>query len=112
MISEAIGAGGQRIINAIVRGLGRSRINPNALTFTGLLINIGCGVLYGYGRFFTAGVVMIPSNLFFILGGGGGRPPRRGTKVGAFFFFVVARPSPLLVFFGVIVFFLLQTPAP
>ena len=40
MISEAIGAGGQRVINAIVRGLGRSRINPNALTFIGLLIKI------------------------------------------------------------------------
>jgi CDP-diacylglycerol---glycerol-3-phosphate 3-phosphatidyltransferase len=49
MISEAIGAGCKRIIDAIVRGLARSRINPNALTFIGLLINIGCAFLYGYG---------------------------------------------------------------
>ena len=59
MISEAIGAGGKRIIDAIVRGLARSRINPNALTTTGLLINIGCSFLYGYGFFFIAGLVMI-----------------------------------------------------
>jgi len=37
MISEAIGAVCKRIIDAIVRGLARSRINPNVLTFIGCL---------------------------------------------------------------------------
>ena len=47
MISEAIGAACKRIIDAIVRALVRSRMNPNVLTFIGLLINIGCAALFG-----------------------------------------------------------------
>ena len=56
MISDAIGTGLKGIISWIVRALARSRINPNVLTFTGLLINIGCGVLYAYGHFFRGRV--------------------------------------------------------
>ena len=59
MISEAIGAASKQIINVFVRALARSRINPNVLTFIGLLINIGCAVLYGYGDFFAAGLLIL-----------------------------------------------------
>jgi CDP-diacylglycerol--glycerol-3-phosphate 3-phosphatidyltransferase len=85
MISEAIGVGGRRVIGAIVRPLARSRINPNALTFTGLLINIGCGVLYGYGKFFAAGLLMIFANFFDMLDGEVARLRGRVTRFGAFF---------------------------
>jgi len=105
MISEAIGAGGKRIIDAIVRGLGRSRINPNALTFIGLLINIGCGVLYGYGSFFTAGLLMILANLFDMLDGQVARLRGRVTRFGAFFDSVIDRYSDIVVYVGIMVFY-------
>lgn len=41
-----------RIINAMVRGLASAGISPNVLTTTGVLINMGCGVLFGIGEFF------------------------------------------------------------
>ena len=69
MIGEAIGAGAKRILDAIVRALARSRISPNALTFFGLLMNICCGVLYGYGKFFEAGILLILAALFDMLDG-------------------------------------------
>jgi CDP-diacylglycerol--glycerol-3-phosphate 3-phosphatidyltransferase len=111
MISEAIGAGGKRVIDAIVRGLARSRINPNALTFTGLLINIGCGVLYGYGRFFTAGLLMILANLCDMLDGQVARSRGRVTRFGAFFDSVIDRYSDVIVYVGIMVFFARDTVA-
>ena len=105
MISDAIGAGAKRVIDWIVRGLGRSRINPNALTFVGLLINIGCGFLYGYGRFFTAGLLLIVAALVDVLDGQVARFRGRVTRFGAFFDSVIDRYSDIVVYVGIMVFY-------
>jgi CDP-diacylglycerol--glycerol-3-phosphate 3-phosphatidyltransferase len=109
MISEAIGTGGKRILGAIVRGVSRSRINPNALTFIGLLINIGCGVLYGYGMFFRAGLLMILANVFDMLDGQVARLRGRVTRFGAFFDSVIDRYSDIIVYVGIMVFYARDT---
>lgn len=109
MISEAIGTGGKRILGAIVRGVSRSRINPNALTFIGLLINIGCGVLYGYGMFFKAGLLMILANVFDMLDGQVARLRGRVTRFGAFFDSVIDRYSDIIVYVGIMVFYARDT---
>lgn len=111
MISDAIGAGGKRIISAMVRGVARSRINPNALTFIGLLINIGCGVLYGYGMFFRAGLLMILANIFDMLDGQVARLRGRVTRFGAFFDSVIDRYSDIIVYVGIMVFYARDTAA-
>ena len=109
MISEAIGAVCKRIIDTIVRGLARSRINPNVLTFIGLLINIACGVLYGYGRFFTAGLFMILANLFDMLDGQVARLSGRVTRFGGFLDSSLDRLSDMVVFVGLMVFYARDT---
>jgi CDP-diacylglycerol---glycerol-3-phosphate 3-phosphatidyltransferase len=109
MISEAIGAGGKRIIGAMVRGLARSRINPNMLTFMGLLMNIGCGVLFGYGMFFKAGLLMILANIFDMFDGQVARLRGRVTRFGAFFDSVIDRYSDIIVFVGIMVFYARNT---
>jgi CDP-diacylglycerol---glycerol-3-phosphate 3-phosphatidyltransferase len=111
MISDAIGAGGKRIISAMVRGVARSRINPNVLTFIGLLINIGCGVLYGYGMFFRAGLLMILANIFDMLDGQVARLRGRVTRFGAFFDSVIDRYSDIIVYVGIMVFYARDTAA-
>ncbi|HEX8185847.1 MAG TPA: CDP-alcohol phosphatidyltransferase family protein [Blastocatellia bacterium] len=111
MISDAIGAGGKRIISAMVRGVARSRVNPNALTFMGLLINIGCGVLYGYGMFFRAGLLMIVANIFDMLDGQVARLRGRVTRFGAFFDSVIDRYSDIIVYVGIMVFYARDTAA-
>ena len=105
MISEAIGAGGKRVIDAMVRGLARSRINPNVLTFLGLLMNIGCGVLFGYGMFFKAGLLMILANIFDMFDGQVARLRGRVTRFGAFFDSVIDRYSDIIVFVGIMVYY-------
>ena len=109
MISEAIGTGGKRIIGAIVRGVSRSRISPNALTFIGLLINIGCGLLYGYGMFFRAGLLMILANVFDMLDGQVARLRGRVTRFGGFFDSVMDRYSDIIVYVGIMVFYARDT---
>jgi CDP-diacylglycerol--glycerol-3-phosphate 3-phosphatidyltransferase len=109
MISEAIGAGGKRIIGAMVRGLARSHISPNALTFMGLLMNIGCGVLFGYGMFFKAGLLMILANIFDMFDGQVARLRGRVTRFGAFFDSVIDRYSDIIVFVGIMVFYARST---
>ena len=107
MISEAIGAGSNRIIRTLVRGLARSRINPNVLTFMGLLMNIGCGVLYGYGMFFKAGLLMILANIFDMFDGQVARLRGRVTRFGAFFDSVIDRYSDIIVFVGIMIYYAL-----
>ncbi|HEU4386795.1 MAG TPA: CDP-alcohol phosphatidyltransferase family protein [Blastocatellia bacterium] len=109
MISEAIGQGAKKVIDAIVRGLARSRMNPNALTFIGLLINVGCAFLYGQGWFFAAGLVMIVANLFDVLDGSVARYRGRVTRFGAFFDSVIDRYSDVVVFVGIMVFYARNT---
>ena len=109
MISEAIGQGAKKVIDAIVRGLARSRMNPNALTFIGLLINVGCAFLYGQGLFFVAGLVMIVANLFDVLDGSVARYRGRVTRFGAFFDSVIDRYSDVVVFVGIMVFYARDT---
>lgn len=109
MISEAIGAGGKRVLGAIVRGVSRSRISPNALTFIGLIINIGCGVLYGYGMFFKAGLLMILANVFDMLDGQVARLRGRVTRFGGFFDSVIDRYSDIIVYVGIMVFYARDT---
>lgn len=111
MISDAIGAGAKKIISAMVRALSRSRINPNALTFIGLLINICCGILFAYGKFFTAGLVMILANLFDMLDGQVARLRGRATRFGAFFDSVIDRYSDIIVYVGIMVFYARDTEA-
>ena len=69
MFGASIGRGAQRIIDAMVRWLAHGHINPNLLTVIGVSLNVGCGLLFGFGQFFWAGIVLIVANLFDMLDG-------------------------------------------
>src|SRR5438105_6131925 len=96
MLSEQIGYVGKRALDAIVRAIASLRPNPNHLTFAGLLINIAAGVLFGFGRFFAGGLVLLFANLFDMLDGQVARYTGRVTKFGAFFDSVMDRYSDII----------------
>ncbi len=110
MLSERIGNGGAKILDTLVRYFARIFPNPNTLTFIGLLINIGCAVLYGWGYFFIAGLVMIVANLFDMLDGRVARLTGRVTRFGGFFDSVMDRYSDVIVLIGIMVFYARNTP--
>ena len=110
MFGASIGRGAMRIINAMVRRLAFGGINPNILTVTGVTINVGCGVLFGFGEFFWAGIVLIVANLFDMLDGNVARLSGRVTRFGGFLDSSLDRLSDMVSFLGIIVFYAGNTP--
>lgn len=109
MFGASIGRGAQRIISAMVRGLAQGRINPNLLTVTGVAINVLCGLLFGYGYFFWAGIILIVANLFDMLDGQVARLSGRVTRFGGFLDSSLDRLSDMVVFVGLMVFYARET---
>src|SRR3989441_6706123 len=110
MFGASIGRGGQRIIDAMVRWLAHGHINPNVLTLVGVSINVGSGLLFGYGEFFWAGIVLIVANLFDMLDGQVARLSGRVTSFGGFLDSSLDRLSDMVVFVGLMVFYARDTP--
>ena len=105
MLGGYIGEVCQRILNGIVRQLARLSPNPNVLSVIGLGINVFAALLYGYGQFFYAGLVMIFANIFDMLDGRVARLTWRVTKFGAFLDSSLDRLSDMVVFLGIIIFY-------
>ena len=100
------------LLDAIVRWLALSRINPNVLTFLGLVVNTVAAFLFGYanasnqGRmFFYAGLVIIGSGFFDLVDGRVARASNQVTKFGGFFDSVIDRYSDASQLFGLLVFY-------
>src|SRR5918911_1546339 len=103
--TRAIGLGANTIIRLIVRGLALSKINPNVLTFLGLVINIVAAAYLAAGRFRTAGVVMILAGLFDMVDGRVARETNQVTRFGGFFDSVIDRYSDLALLIGLLVYY-------
>src|SRR6188474_719537 len=105
MFGASIGRAAQRIIDAIVRWLAIGHINPNILTVIGVSLNVGCGLLFGMGWFFAAGIALIVANLFDMLDGQVARLSGRVTRFGGFLDSSLDRLSDMVVFVGLMVFY-------
>jgi CDP-diacylglycerol--glycerol-3-phosphate 3-phosphatidyltransferase len=110
MISDIIGAYGQRARDSVVLILARLVPNPNSLTLFGLFINIVAAFLFGFGYFFYAGFLLVLAGAADILDGAVARSTHRETKFGAFFDSVIDRYSDLVVFIGIMIFYARETP--
>ena len=109
MFGASIGRGAQRIIDAMVRWLAHGHINPNILTVIGVSLNVGSGLLFGLGRFFSAGIVLIIANLFDMLDGQVARLSGRVTRFGGFLDSSLDRLSDMVIFVGIMVFYARDT---
>jgi len=109
MFVDGIGRGAQRIIDAMVRWLAYGHINPNILTVIGVAINVGSGLLFGFGYFFWAGIILIVANLFDMLDGQVARLSGRVTRFGGFLDSSLDRLSDMVVFVGLMVFYARDT---
>src|SRR5437879_13186610 len=100
------------LLDTIVRWLALSRINPNVLTFMGLLVNTCAAVLFGSANastqrrmFIYAGLVIIFSGFLDLVDGQVARATNRVTRFGAFFDSVVDSYSYAPQFLGLLVFY-------
>ena len=100
------------LLDAIVRVLALARINPNALTVMGLVVNTYAAFLFGYANgenqrrmFLYAGLVIIGSGFFDLVDGRVARASNQVSLFGGFFDSVVDRYSDASLFFGLLVFY-------
>jgi CDP-diacylglycerol---glycerol-3-phosphate 3-phosphatidyltransferase len=103
--TRAIGVTANRIIRLIVRALALSKINPNVLTFFGLVINMAAATFLAVGNFRTAGCVIIFAGLFDMVDGRVARETNRVTRFGAFFDSVLDRYSDIALLVGLLVYY-------
>src|SRR5438876_8225432 len=110
--TSGVGRACSVLLDAIVRLLALSRINPNVLTLMGLVVNTYAAFLFGYANsgnqrrmFFYAGLVIIGSGFFDLVDGRVARASNRVTRFGGFFDSIVDRYSDASQFLGLLVFY-------
>ncbi len=103
MFSNLIGRGGKFLLDQIVRLITHFKINPNILTFTGVLISFWAAFEFGYGNFFRGGLVVIAAGLFDMLDGQVARVSGTESRFGAFYDSVIDRYSDVIILQGLMV---------
>jgi CDP-diacylglycerol--glycerol-3-phosphate 3-phosphatidyltransferase len=103
--TRAIGLGSSKILRLIVDGLALSKINPNVLTFIGLIINIVAATFLAIGSFRIAGGVILFAGLFDMVDGRVARATNQVTRFGGFFDSVLDRYSDLALLMGLLVYY-------
>ena len=105
MFSNIIGRGGKFLLDQIVKVLTHFKINPNILTFTGVLISFWAAFEFGYGNFFRGGLVIIAAGLFDMLDGQVARVTQTESRFGAFYDSVIDRYSDVIILQGLMVYY-------
>ena len=108
MISKLIGQGGKFLLDLIVRALTFFKINPNIITFTGVVISFFAAWDLGHGRFLRGGLILILAGMFDMLDGAVARETRSETRFGAFYDSVIDRYSDIIVLQGLMVWYARQ----
>jgi CDP-diacylglycerol---glycerol-3-phosphate 3-phosphatidyltransferase len=103
--TRAIGLVANKVIRLIVRGLALSKINPNVLTFLGLVINMVAAGFLAFGHFRTAGFVIVFAGLFDMVDGRVARATNQVTRFGGFFDSVLDRYSDIALLVGLLVYY-------
>jgi len=95
-----------RITNPVIGILSKSGIKPDALTFTGLAINIGAAYVIATGHFPLGGILILVAGLFDLLDGALARFAKKTTKFGAILDSAVDRISEAAIFCGLLVWYM------
>ena len=77
-LSGAIGTGSKWLLDKIVGAVAATGINPNLLTFLGLVVNFGAAAFFAVGRFFVGALIIFFAGFLDILDG---QVARRQSRV-------------------------------
>ncbi len=108
MISSSIGRAGKLLLDQIVRALTFFHINPNLLTFTGVLFSFWAAWHFGHGSLRTGALIVILAGLFDTLDGEVARLSGSETRFGAFYDSVIDRYSDIILLQGLMVWYARQ----
>jgi phosphatidylglycerophosphate synthase len=89
-------------LELIIRTCVALKIHPNVLTFVGMLINILAAWALAFGKFVTAGAIMVVANIFDYIDGKVAHELDAVSAFGGFWDSVIDRFSDLALFIGLI----------
>src|ERR1700693_741656 len=105
MITRKIGEGGRWLLEKIVDVVASTGINPNLLTFFGLLVNGWAAILFSLGEFASGAMVIFFAAFLDMLDGELARREKRVTAFGAFFDSTLDRYSDMALYMGLLVYY-------
>src|SRR5258707_3808867 len=104
-LTGAIGTGSKWLLDRIVGALAATGVNPNFLTFLGLVVNFVAAALFAIGRFRTGALVILFAGFLDMLDGQVARRQNRVTAFGAFYDSTLDRYADLALYMGLLVYY-------
>ena len=101
----AIGTGGKWLLDRIVGALAATGINPNLLTFLGLVVNFGAAASFAVGNFRTGAIIIFIAGFLDMLDGQVARRQNRVTPFGAFYDSTLDRYADMALYMGLLVYY-------
>jgi CDP-diacylglycerol--glycerol-3-phosphate 3-phosphatidyltransferase len=105
MITRLIGTASRWLLDKIVGALAATGINPNFLTFIGLVVNFWAAVMFATGLFKTAAIIIFFAGFLDMLDGQVARRQKRVTAFGAFYDSTLDRYSDMALYLGLLVYY-------
>jgi CDP-diacylglycerol---glycerol-3-phosphate 3-phosphatidyltransferase len=101
----AIGTGGKWLLDRIVGALAATGVNPNLLTFFGLLVNFAAAASFAIGNFRTGAIIIFFAGFLDMLDGQVARRQNRVTAFGAFYDSTLDRYADMALYMGLLVYY-------
>ena len=101
----AIGSGGKWLLDRIVGALAATGVNPNFLTFLGLIVNFAAAANFAVGNFRTAAAIIFFAGFLDMLDGQVARRQNRVTAFGAFYDSTLDRYADMALYMGLLVYY-------
>src|SRR2546430_8397301 len=104
-LTGAIGTGSKWLLDKIVGAIAATGINPNVLTFLGLVVNFGAAASFAVGKFFIGAAIIFFAGFLDMLDGQVARRQNRVTAFGAFYDSTLDRYADMALYMGLLVYY-------
>jgi CDP-diacylglycerol---glycerol-3-phosphate 3-phosphatidyltransferase len=104
-LTGAIGTGSKWLLDRIVGALAATGVNPNLLTFFGLLVNFAAAACFAVGNFRTGAIIIFIAGFLDMLDGQVARRQNRVTAFGAFYDSTLDRYADMALYMGLLVYY-------
>lgn len=105
MLTRSIGRYLSWPIDRLASILAKTGVPPNVITWSALVLNLWACVFFAAGRFAAAGGLMILAGMCDLLDGPVARKQNRVSKFGGFLESILDRYSDLMLFLGLLVYY-------
>ena len=101
----AIGTASKWLLDKIVGAVAATGINPNVLTFLGLVVNFIAAAFFAVGGFFLGALIILFAGFLDMLDGQVARRQNRVTAFGAFYDSTLDRYADMALYMGLLVYY-------